>query len=201
MKLRELKNWLAFNSRVLLSPTSLFQKNEYAGSQIRTFAVLTLALSSLSWATGLYMLRSGYSLTFIFYITLLSLAQFYIIKLSLPLFQANLDQLIQKKHGAVNSDKESVELLGFFSTLPWVFFTAFVGIAKSTAFPSLCILMAYIWLALWSFAIFVLGSQGFYGISFSQLSLMTLKSLGRTALFPLLAFAWFILQLYSYSAG
>ena len=201
MKFRKLENWLALNSKVLLSPASFFQKKGYTNSQIAPFALLTLGLSSLSWATGVYMLRSSYSLSFLFYIVFVSLMQFYIIKLSLPLFRASLGDLIQKKHGNINVDPERIELWGLLSTLPWVFFTVLAGIAKSTAFTFLFIFIAYIWLSLWSFTIFVLGSQGLYGLSFSQLSLATLRAFGRLAFFPLLAFICFILQLYAYAVS
>lgn len=198
---QKLRTWLDLSCILLLSPASLFQKKEYAEFEIAPFASLTLVLASLSWGTGIYMLGSSYKLTFLLYIFFLSLAQFYAVKLSMGLFRASLEDFIRKKHRDISSSPEKLELLGFFSTLPWVFFSAIAVIAKSSGFTSVLLLIVYICLSLWSFSIFVLGSQGLYGLSFSQLSLAALKALGRIAFFPLLAFSWLSLQIYACAAA
>ena len=204
LKIQKSKEWLSFNYRVLLSPESFFQKNSYHHSQtrqIRSYAIFSLGLSSLSWATGLYLLRPSYSPAFIFQIIFLTLAQLYILKFGLVFFGVYLESFMKKKYEIKMLALEKLELAGLCSTLPWIFFTALVGIAKSLPFSSFFVFIIYIWLSLWSLTIFVLGTQKICGLTFSQISLASLRALGVLSLFPLLAFLCFTVQLYSFTVA
>ena len=205
IKIKKFQDWLSFNSRVLLSPNSLFQdNNDYKGGdsytepQIASYAFLNLLCASISWALGLYLLRPSYSAAFLFYIGFASFVQFYIIKHSLPFFRIYLEDRIRKKYEDQTLSLKGLETLGLLSALPWVFFTALAGLVKGLSLSPLLIIIVYFSLGFWSFAIFILGVQGLCNLTFSQLCRESLRTLRFLALFLLLLLSCFILHFSAY---
>ena len=217
MKYKQIKSWFEISHSLLLEPQQLFS-GSYTFEQLKLASWMNLGLASLSWVSGLYILRTDYHISFLLYLPIVSIIHFYVYRFFIGIISAHIDSIIKKEELINNSkleiknnqndkiaktNREKLELWGSLSTLPWLFFSLFSIFAHSTTpFSSQwLVVLSLICLSFWSTAIFILGIQTLYNMSFYKLFFVIFRSYAMIAIIPATAFFLFTIAFYTASSS
>ncbi len=215
-----LKIYQELAHKLLFTPSHFFshyfesfssQRNQNGPGIFSSFAYTVLGLSSLSWAVGLYLLRSSYTSNFWLQIILLAIVQFLVIHLSARLLSPYMNHCMQRYWEREKNNKrqqytnininnsdhiEKLELLWAISSFPMVFFSVFCLFISSLSQSVFFTFFLFLWLLSWSVSLFLLGKQKLYDLRLRQLFFLTFRTIGLFSFLPSLLFSCLILQLF-----
>lgn len=161
---------------------------------LKAYIGVSLALSSLSMATGVYALRDYYQTSFWIFVLILTVNHAALSFLWALCLGAVLDAVVRIKHPDRTAKVWHMISIVLLSTLPFIFFLSGALPARLLPHPVLIMVPVTLGLLIWSLYITLRGLQYLYELSFREGIKIFLQSAFAVLIFPVVWLIFMIVE-------